>query len=138
MKEKIIEAIEEAQRGEIKLVREEWGVEWSSEKKKWVIANPYGKRCCALGAVLLKYQPHPVGTGVESIDILGPASLTKHFDTGFDFNTFIAGFDSSHKCSRHNCNIEECNIGYEIAEMYNLHCDEDEIEIEDEYDKLKW
>ena len=59
--EKIIsEAIEDAIKHEAKIIRNDWGVDWSESQAKWVFKSSYTKACCALGAVLIKHQPTPI------------------------------------------------------------------------------
>ena len=90
IKQIVIEAITEAIAHEVKLVECAWGVSWNRRIGKWVFDDPHEKTSCALGTVLLKYQPDQEG----NLHTDEHVAAAKFFDVHEDYILgFVCGFD---------------------------------------------
>ena len=118
----VISAINEAEQHEVKIVQEDWGVEWNFEAKKWVFEDPYNKTACALGAVLLKHQPEPKENNCN------PDATIAQFlgvDNVFVMD-FISGFDDGSYGNTSKANCLGAEVGEEAGFVYNNHNDDDD------------
>lgn len=120
MKDIIVTAIKDIKNTECTLSQEEWGVDWDPHKNKWVFENIYLPCCCALGAVLMKYQPEPI-LGVDEPQV---STLAKFFSTTeTNIHSFIRGYDNcpSDGLGPEDLNMEIYNLGRQVGVEFGLH-----------------